>query len=693
MRQMKRREPEGRRPQRFTDYVWRNVGYNIVLSWLMIVVVSVLAYSGFLVVFKSRQLHTSLKIAADTVNRSLQAGDWSLALGHLQSLERSGHAFEITLKGSTAGANLSGPFGARPFGLGRLCATERVGAQADLSGCMRILGITEVYTLGYSLFFSVLVFLVALRFVQRKMLLFVNHVSEELKKIPALDPQEAVREAGEVEIEEVDAIRRHMLELLKTIEKASASEALTRLSVQVAHDIRSPLAALDSVATGVAQLPEEQRLIVRSAVGRIHDIANHLLEQHRTQLHGGVSQGGSVLEPAAERNVCLLSSLIAPVITEKRLEFRSHLGIGIDAQMDASSYGHFVAVQPTEFKRLLANLIQNAVEAIHTRGSVGVSLARGGDRILLTVEDTGKGIPAEVLGGLGQRGVTCGKAGGSGLGLYHAKTCVESWGGSLEISSEAGKGTTVLVKLPAAAPPAWFVSELELRLDYPVIILDDDPTIHQIWEGRFDSLAARAGAVETLHFSRAEEFRTWVQGNPTRAGSAVYLLDFELRGSPETGLTLTEELGLGDRAILVTSRFEETAILNECLRLNARMIPKGLAGFVPIACPLSRCPDAVLIDDDHLVHAVWKVAARTNGKTLDAFSTPREFLAKVGRLDKTTPIYVDSKLGEGVLGEDFAKELHAQGFRNLYLATGHHRDSLPVMPWIKEIVGKKAPWE
>lgn len=122
------------------------------------------------------------------------------------------------------------------------------------------------------------------------------------------------------------------------------------------------------------------------------------------------------------------------------------------------------------------------------------------------------------------------------------------------------------------------------------------------------------------------------------------------------------------------------------------MIPKGLAGFVPIACPLPLRPDAVLIDDDHLVHTVWKVAASANGKTLGAFSTPREFLAIVGRLDKTTPIYVDSKPGGGIRREDFAKDLHAQGFRNLYLATGRQPDSLPPMPWIKEIVGKKAPW-
>jgi len=50
-------------------------------------------------------------------------------------------------------------------------------------------------------------------------------------------------------------------------------------------------------------------------------------------------------------------------------------------------------------------------------------------------------------------------------------------------------------------------------------------------------------------------------------------------------------------------------------------------------------------------------------------------------------------LSEGIRGNDFAKELHTQGSRNLYLATGNYQDSLPgSMTWIKEIFGKKAPW-
>ncbi len=465
------------------------------------------------------------------------------------------------------------------------------------------------------------------------------------------------------------------------VEGQEKNAALVELASQISHDIRSPLAALDSATVSVAHLPEEQRIIIRSAVGRIRDIANELLGKARP-----------APEPTFKTHVYLLSSIIDQIITEKRLEFRSQLGIEITARLDTASYGHFAQVEPVEFKRVLSNLISNGVEALPGKGTVTVSLSRAGDMIELKVADDGKGVPPEVRERLGRRGETFGKPGGSGLGLYHAKISAEAWGGSLEISSEVGNGTAVVVRLPAARPPAWFVSQLELAPNIPVIVLDDDPTIHQIWQGRFEAHLIREVGVEVVHCSRSEELRRWVAAEPAKAATAVYLLDFELRGEEQTGLTLAKELNLGDHAILVTSRFEDKAILDECVRLGIRVIPKGLAGFVPLACPLTLQPDAVLIDDDHLVHANWKVAARTNGKTLDAFSTPREFLAIVGRLDRKTPIYVDSKLADGVRGEEFAQELHAQGFRNLYLATGLQRGMLPAMPWIREVVGKKAPW-
>lgn len=572
---------------------------------------------------------------------------------------------------------------------------ESIISKAELTAALASIENFFFFVAAILLIFSFIAAQIVSRTLVRRLERVISGI-REAKDSKSLGAQLKVAGRDEIALlaAEFNGLLQSLSEAQHEIVNSKRQAAIVELARQVSHDIRSPLAALDSATANVAQLPEEQRLIIRSAVGRIRDIANQLLGKYSGQNQAGARENDAVDGPvAAPAGDYLLSSLIDPIITEKRLQFGSRLGIEISARLDSASYGHFAKVDPAEFKRVLSNLIDNGVDALPGMGTVAVYLAREADWIQLKVEDDGKGIPAEVRGRLGQMGETYGKPGGSGLGLYHAKTYIEALGGSFEIASEVGKGTAILVKLPAAPPPPWFVSELELVPKRTVIVLDDDTTIHQIWQGRFDALAGRENAVEALHFSRSEELRSWVMSNPAMAQDAIYLLDYELRGSADTGLTLAEELGLGERAILVTSRFEEKAILDDCLRLKVRMIPKGLAGFVPITPRQSDYqPDAVLIDDDQLVHAVWKVAAKSNGKTLETFSTPWEFLAIVGRLDKNTPIYVDSKLREEVRGEEFAKKLHAQGFQNLYLATGHHIGSLPAMPWIKEIVGKKAPW-
>ena len=93
-----------------------------------------------------------------------------------------------------------------------------------------------------------------------------------------------------------------------------------------------------------------------------------------------------------------------------------------------------------------------------------MSLTHDDKNIILTVSDNGKGIPPAILAKLGQRGETHGKAGGSGLGLFHARTTAVSWGGSLVITSTPGQGTTVTIKLPKAEAPADFLQTLNSPL-------------------------------------------------------------------------------------------------------------------------------------------------------------------------------------------------------------------------------------
>lgn len=487
------------------------------------------------------------------------------------------------------------------------------------------------------------------------------------------------------------------------IEKQQKMSELGELAAQISHDIRSPLAALEIISGDVAQLPEDKRILIRSAVGRIRDIANSLLNKQHAHLSKTEGSGPAGTPQLTQEVVSpqLLSSLIEPLVTEKRLQFRARSRVEIEAWLDAASYGIFAKVQPVEFKRLLSNLIDNAVEAFGDGpGSVRVNLSARNNRAIVSVQDNGKGIPAEILAKLGQRGVSFGKAGGSGLGLHHARTSAESWGGVLEIVSEIGKGTTVSGDLPQAPAPAWFVSELALVPGMTVAILDDDASIHQVWQRRLDALSPSSRTVEIIHFSTPEDIRNWVRGNGKKAREALFLLDYELSGHVETGLSLADELGIGDRAVLVTSRYADPGILEGCRKLKTRLIPKGLAGLVPIkitaAAPAPGAAaerwDAVLIDDDPLTRMTWKMAADRAGKKFRAFPTAADFLKDSDAIDRMTPVYVDAELGDGVKGEVESLRIHKLGFGEIYLATGHAPIKFAGLTHLRGVVGKNPPW-
>ncbi len=498
--------------------------------------------------------------------------------------------------------------------------------------------------------------------------------------------------------DEVSNLARNFDHMFEVLEKRSAAvleaerhRAAFHVAQQVAHDIRSPLAALVMLERSLGALPEDMRILTRSAVSRIRDITNQLLEKNRTE-DGTTQKTRNGLTEPSESSPQLLSSLLESVITEKHIRYRSKIGVEIEANLDTGSYGLFAVVQPVDFKRVIANLVNNAVEALpEDTGNVSVTLLGDEDGIEIAVQDNGKGIEPEILARLTQRGETHGKSGGTGLGLYHARTSCETWGGALNIHSQVGVGTTVVLKLPRATPPAWFVDRLLLTPDSTVVVLDDDQSIHQIWQGRLEAARIQEKKIDLVHLSTPEELRKLKSSLP--AGKPVhYLVDFELLGHEVSGLDLIEELGIAQQSILVTSRFEEIAIRARCLELGVRLIPKGMAGFVPIkVLGESGHWDAVLVDDDPVVHLSWGIAAKTQGKRLRAFTNAKEFREELHLFNSTTPIYLDCELEGQTKGEEVAKELHQAGFTDLYMATGYEADRFEAMPWLK-VRGKLPPW-
>jgi signal transduction histidine kinase len=103
---------------------------------------------------------------------------------------------------------------------------------------------------------------------------------------------------------------------------------------------------------------------------------------------------------------------------------------------------------PSLMKRVFTNLILNAVQAMPDGGKLMIKAQMDGDFISISVQDTGVGIPKEMMPRLFQPLVT-GKSKGTGLGLAVSKRLVEAHNGSISIESEVGTGTEVTVRLPS----------------------------------------------------------------------------------------------------------------------------------------------------------------------------------------------------------------------------------------------------
>jgi signal transduction histidine kinase len=108
---------------------------------------------------------------------------------------------------------------------------------------------------------------------------------------------------------------------------------------------------------------------------------------------------------------------------------------------------YFARVDPTKVRRVLDNLIRNACEAVAGPGVVTVRVRREAGALVIEVRDTGVGIPEEFRPYLFQTFKTTKKR-GLGLGLAYCKRAVEAHGGSIEVESRVGEGTTFTVKLP-----------------------------------------------------------------------------------------------------------------------------------------------------------------------------------------------------------------------------------------------------
>jgi len=126
-----------------------------------------------------------------------------------------------------------------------------------------------------------------------------------------------------------------------------------------------------------------------------------------------------------------------------RLGLSGRIGIAVHSAPDLPR----VSIDRTLFSRALTNVIENALHAMPGHGTLTVSSRQSTANVVLDVTDTGVGMDQEARAKIFEPYFST-KASGTGLGLTIAKRNVELNGGTIDVTSERGAGTTVTITLP-----------------------------------------------------------------------------------------------------------------------------------------------------------------------------------------------------------------------------------------------------
>lgn len=240
----------------------------------------------------------------------------------------------------------------------------------------------------------------------------------------------------------------HELQLTMERSKAEFAEDLAR---QVSHDIRSPLSAINMVTKTLTSVPSEKRLLIESATSRINGIANDLLSRYKTSPPDSPlpNENASTVHRPTLTPVPI-ARLLEQLAAEKTALLQDRPGLKFILDLSGPQDA-VCSIDEKELGRACSNLLNNAIEAVKTSGTVVLALRSAINHVAIIVSDNGFGIPDEVLARLGKSEISAGKEkteSGSGIGVLHAARAVEQMGGKLSIQSKPGMGTIITITLP-----------------------------------------------------------------------------------------------------------------------------------------------------------------------------------------------------------------------------------------------------
>ena len=367
---------------------------------------------------------------------------------------------------------------------------------------------------------------------------------------------------------------------LKALREAKeASAAKSAFLANMSHEIRTPLNGVLGMAQAMAagDLPDDQRerlQIIRRSGEALLALLNDVLDLSKIEAGKIELEAGVIDFNALGRD---LEASFQPLCATK--------GVRLAVTTEASACGLW-AGDPTRIRQILSNLLANAAK-FTDHGQVQATIRRLGEAIVITVADTGPGIPAERLDALFEKFVqadasTTRRYGGTGLGLSICRELCELMGGTIEVESTVGRGSVFTVRLPLAraaeAAPAA-PEPTAAAFDRPLRILAAED--HQMNQAVLKAMLGQLGFEVTLVDNGADAVDAWA-----REPWDVILMDVQM---PEMdGPAATREIRARERALGRAPTPIVALTANAMSHQVKEYLACGMDGFVSKPLELAR---------------------------------------------------------------------------------------------------------
>ena len=247
----------------------------------------------------------------------------------------------------------------------------------------------------------------------------------------------ATGELRETNARLVDSYQR-VFALREALARTEQMAALGQMAANVAHQIGTPL----NLISGYVQIMKEEAQASPPALQRLQTVEAQI-RKVTDAIHTMLD---SARRPVLQRQPVDVAALIEQVCEVSRPALHA---AKVELRLDVPELLPSIVADPVQLELALFNLVSNSLDAMPEGGWLAITASATTDGIRLTIADSGSGIPADVLPRIFEPWVTTKPAGrGTGLGLSITRDTIASHGGTIEVRSEAGRGTRFTIDLP-----------------------------------------------------------------------------------------------------------------------------------------------------------------------------------------------------------------------------------------------------